>query len=457
MGSNGKPFAGAQVSWSVLSGGGSVTPATSTTSADGVAQTQWTLGTRFDAPHVARAVASAVSPVEFTATPTLPPSAVIERSAGDAQQQAVDNLLTDSLVATVKLADGRAVEGATVTWTVGATAGSVSPTSTLSRSTGIAKTSLRLGTAAGAVTVTASVSGLTPATFNAVAVPGPVETVAIDAQTKVLAGSTAQLTARLADRFGNVITNKTPAWRSNSDQVATVSASGLVTGVRAGRTTIVATADGKSASGLVGVIARLGFGTPTMDGIIGSTEWANAATFPVDVALPGGGTTPGTIYAMNDGSNLYVALRYQRTIDDPAKGVSFEFDNNGNGLFGSTGTEEGDDIIGLNGGSPFMDVYRTYQPPCPVQGPCGFFDTDDGGAVNGSGGYAFDGTFHTFELSHPLRSGDAAHDFSLNAGDDVGMSTDIRIIGTGGRFPQDFGDTRWPLGGYLYMRIAAAP
>ena len=457
VGSDGKPFEGAQVSWTVVTGGGSLSPATSTTGSDGIARTQWTLGTRLDASHVATATAAGLSPVTFTATPTLPPSAAIEKTAGDAQQQVVDNPLTNLLVATVKLADGRGVEGATVNWAVGTTSGSVSPVSTVTNSNGVATTSWRLGTVAGAVTAEASVSGLTPATFSATAMPGPVETVTVDAQTKVLVGSTAQLIAGLADRHGNAITGKTIVWSSNSAQVASVSASGVVTGVRAGRTTIVATVDGKSGSGLVGVVAAPGFGTPTINGVFGSGEWAPAASFEIDVVLPEGGTTPGTVYVMNDASNLYLALRYQRSVNDPSKGVHFQFDNNASALFGFGTTEEGDDQIALNAGSPFMDAYWTYRPPCPAGALCGIFDTDDGGAVNGSGAHTHDGAFHMFEIAHPLRSGDTAHDFSLNAGQDVGMRVGMRIIATGAEWPRGFGDTSWPNAGYVYLRIASAP
>jgi hypothetical protein len=456
VGSDGKPFNGAQVTWSVVTGGGSVSPATSTTNPNGIARTLWTLGTRLDETHMARATAASLSPVTFTATPTLPASAIIEKSAGDAQQQSVTNALRDSLVATVKLSDGRPVEGAAVSWAAGTDAGSVNPTAAVTNSNGVAKTSWKLGTRAGALTAKASVSALTPATFSAIATPGLADTVTIGAQTKVLVGGSAQLTARLVDRYGNLITDRAPAWSSNSTRVASVSASGVVTGVSAGRTTIVASADGRSGSGLVGVVAAPGFGTATIDGVFASSEWGSAASFAIDVNLPEGGTAPGTLHVMNDATNLYLAVRYQRSVNDPAKGVTFEFDNNGSGLFGFADYEEGDDAVLLNGGWTLSDNYRTYRPPCPVQTACGPVDGDDGGTVDGSGAYAHDGAFHVFEIAHPLRSGDVAHDFSLSAGQDFGMRLDIRIIAPDAMYPKGFGDTLWPAGGYLYVRVASA-
>jgi hypothetical protein len=255
-----------------------------------------------------------------------------------------------------------------------------------------------------------------------------------------------------------VITGRTPAWSSNGPQVAPVSASGAVSGLRAGRTTIVATIEGKSASGLVGVVAPLGLGTPTIDGVFGSGEWANAASFAIDVVLPEGGTTPGTLHVMNDASNLYIALRYARSVNDPGKSMALEFDNNGSALFGLPSIEEGDDVIVMNPGAGFFDDYRTRRPPCPTQSICGMLDTDDGGSVDGSGAFAHDGAFHVYEISHPLRSGDAAHDFSLAAGQDLGLQVDIRLIAAGAEWPRGFGDTRWPGGGgYVYVRIGAAP
>lgn len=62
---------GVSVSWSVQSGGGSVTPATSTTGADGRASTNWTLGSA-EGANTVQASASGVtgSPLTFNATAT---------------------------------------------------------------------------------------------------------------------------------------------------------------------------------------------------------------------------------------------------------------------------------------------------------------------------------------------------------------------------------------------------
>ena len=65
---NGNPVAGAQVTFVVASGGGSVTGATQTTGADGIATVGgWTLGTAAGA-NTLTASSTGVATVTFTAT-----------------------------------------------------------------------------------------------------------------------------------------------------------------------------------------------------------------------------------------------------------------------------------------------------------------------------------------------------------------------------------------------------
>ena len=76
-----------------------------------------------------------------------------------------------------------------------------------------------------------------------------------------------------------------------------------------------------------------GFGTPVIDGVIGSGEWDGAARHPFAAALPasdGGGTVPATLFVMNDGVNLYVAVEVQRSVP-PGGSFVMEFDNDHDG------------------------------------------------------------------------------------------------------------------------------
>lgn len=62
------------------------------------------------------------------------------------------------------------------------------------------------------------------------------------------AGTTAQLTAILKDDRGNRLSGRSVSWQTSSAAVATVSSSGLVTGVAPGAATITASSEGRSAS-----------------------------------------------------------------------------------------------------------------------------------------------------------------------------------------------------------------
>ena len=69
-------------------------------------------------------------------------------------------------------------------------------------------------------------------------------------------GSLAQLSATPRDASGNALPGRTVAWRSSAEAVATVSSSGVVTGLSTGSAVIVATVDGQSDSAVVAVALR---------------------------------------------------------------------------------------------------------------------------------------------------------------------------------------------------------
>ena len=109
------------------------------------------------------------------------------------------------------------------------------------------------GVASGTATITASsegVSGTTALTVSGV----PVATVAVAPSTVTIAtGQTTTLAATLRDESGNVLTDRAITWSTGAASVATVSATGIVTGVGPGTATITATSEGKSASAAVTV------------------------------------------------------------------------------------------------------------------------------------------------------------------------------------------------------------
>ena len=84
-----------------------------------------------------------------------------------------------------------------------------------------------------------------------------VATVAVSpAAASVGVGQTVQLTATPKDASGNPLTGRTITWASSNAALATVSATGLVTGVAAGLVTATATSEGKSGQSVDSVLAN---------------------------------------------------------------------------------------------------------------------------------------------------------------------------------------------------------
>ena len=173
-------------------------------------------------------------PVVPVATVDVSPSSAIVAVGGTAQ-----------LSASLKDAGGEPLTGRTVTWT----------TST-SAIADVSSTGLVTGKGAGGpVTITATsegVSGTASVTVTSTAEPvASVEVLPTSAS--VVVGGTVQLTATPKDAGGLPLTGRTITWGTNASGVATVSASGLVTGVAGGPATITATSEGKSGTASVTV------------------------------------------------------------------------------------------------------------------------------------------------------------------------------------------------------------
>src|SRR5947199_1335212 len=153
---------------------------------------------------------------------------------------------TVQLAATPKDANGNALSGRTVTW-----ASSNSSVGTVNGS------GLVTGVVGGSTTITATSEGQSGSSASVVtAAPVPVASVTVSpASASVQAGQTVQLTATPKDAKGNALTGRTVTWASSNTSVGTVNASGLVTGVVAGSTTITATSEGKSGTSAVTVTA----------------------------------------------------------------------------------------------------------------------------------------------------------------------------------------------------------
>jgi len=180
---------------------------------------------------------------------------------------------TTQLSATPKDAAGNVLAGRAVTWTSSNTA-----IATVSAS------GLVMGVAAGAVTITATSEGRSGSASVTVA-NVPVASVVISPVTAVvLVGATVQLTATLKDAAGNLLSGRSVTWTSSAPAVATVSSTGLVTGVAAGAVTITATSEGKTGSAAVTVnpvpVASVSVSPATAGIQVG--QWGQLTATPLD-------------------------------------------------------------------------------------------------------------------------------------------------------------------------------
>ena len=111
------------------------------------------------------------------------------------------------------------------------------------------------GVAVGAATLTATSEGKS-GTAALTVTNVPVASVTVSPATaSVPAGQGVQLTATLKDANGNTLTGRTVTWSSDNTAVATVSGSGLVSGVVAGAATITATSEAKTGTSAITVTA----------------------------------------------------------------------------------------------------------------------------------------------------------------------------------------------------------
>jgi len=89
----------------------------------------------------------------------------------------------------------------------------------------------------------AGTAGAYSATFT-IAQPAVASVTVTSAATSVVRGQTIQYTATTRDASGNVLTGRAVTWSSDNTAIATVSSTGVVTGVGVGSTTIRATSEG---------------------------------------------------------------------------------------------------------------------------------------------------------------------------------------------------------------------
>ncbi|MFA5414893.1 MAG: PEGA domain-containing protein [Methanoregula sp.] len=170
---NNTPVSGVSVTFAVATGGGSVTGASATTDANGIATvSSWTLGTTAGSNTLTATSESLTgSPVTFTATGTAGAATQIAMNAGNGQSATVGTAVTILPSVIVQDANNNPVSGESVTFAVATGGGSVTTgASATTNANGIATViSWTLGPTAGSNTLMATSGSLSgsPVTFTA--------------------------------------------------------------------------------------------------------------------------------------------------------------------------------------------------------------------------------------------------------------------------------------------------
>lgn len=226
-----------------------------------------------------------------TSEPPAPIVASVEVTPVSATKQVGE---TQQLSAAVKDASGTILSGQSVAW-------STSSASVASVTSGGLVTAVGLGTA----TITA-VSGGKSGNATITVAPPPIASITVAPAADTLnVGETVQLTVTMRDANNVVVTNRTPAWVSSAPTIASVSSTGLVTGVADGTASITATADGRSASANIRVFGPCSTAlAPTI--AVGQT--INGALAATDCKLNDNTYADGYLLTVTSATNVQIDL-----------------------------------------------------------------------------------------------------------------------------------------------------
>ena len=288
---NGNVLTGRVVTWSTSNGG--VATVSGSGLVGGVSAGSATITATSEGQSGTAAVTVTLAPV---ATVTVAPAA-----------PSVQVGATVQLTATLKDVNGNVLTGRGVTWATSAPGVmSVSPSG------------LVTGLAVGSGSVTATSEGkVGTTTVTVIAVPVATVTVSPIASS-VQVAATVQLTATTRDAGGNVLPGRTVTWSSATPGVATVNATGLVTGVAVGTVTITATSEGKQGTATITVtqppVATVTVSPASASLQMGSTVQLTATTrdaggnILTGRVVTWGSTAPGIASVSGSGAVLGVAV-----------------------------------------------------------------------------------------------------------------------------------------------------
>jgi hypothetical protein len=291
----GNPVANVEVTWSV-SGGGSISPVSVQTDADGLASAERVLGGSSGGQSAQASVPGFTgSPVTFSHTAVPANPTVLVLVGGDDQIGPGGFALAESLVVRLQDNNGNGIGGRSISWLPSSGSGSVSPPTVTTDPNGLAATSWTLPGGVGNYVVNAVFSGLPPVEFTASAtadMPTTIELVSGNNQSAIVGTALANpLVVRVTDAGDNPVANVGVTW------VAQVGGS------------VSETNTATDAAGLAQVTRTLGqlpvphTTTASVEGLAGSpvTFTSNALTGPptqlVFVTQPGSPTASGTNFS----------------------------------------------------------------------------------------------------------------------------------------------------------------
>ncbi len=258
---NGSPLGGAPVTFAVASGGGSVSGATATSDASGIATVgSWTLGP-VAGTNILTAVSGSLTGVTFTAISAAGTAATIAKNSGDNQTAIAGSAVPVLPSVLVKDANGNPAGGVSVTFAVASGGGSVTGATAATNGAGVATVgSWTLGNTVGANSLTATVAGLPPVIFAATSTVGAAASVAKNAgdNQTAFAGSSVAIapSVLVRDSNGNPTSGITVTFAvasgggSITGATAVTNAAGVATvgswtlGTTAGANSLTATAAG---------------------------------------------------------------------------------------------------------------------------------------------------------------------------------------------------------------------
>ncbi len=178
-----------------------------------------------------------------------PVATTIAITGGNNQTGTVGAEVPSALVVRVNDQFGQPLLGATIRWSVTSGGGAVDHASSVTGSDGTASARWTLGTQARTNNLTATTAALTPVSFEATGVPGPLANIIITPPSAVVeTGDVIQLGAAGTDAYGNGLTLPALTWASLDSSIGRVTADGFLIALGPGTVSVSASSGETSGS-----------------------------------------------------------------------------------------------------------------------------------------------------------------------------------------------------------------